>query len=267
MASIEAHIYSEVLAMDTEVNIILPQEKQPYQGNGRFRVLWLLHGGSGDATAWQRMSAIERYAVQYGIAVVMPGGMYSCFTDMAHGGRFFTYLTEELPGIVRSMFPRLSPAREENYISGFSNGGYGCLKAGLSRPDLYGAIGAFSAGDKADVPFANDGSRRSLDRIAVFGGGSLEGTDFDLKHLGRKSLARGGSLPRVYHACGSEDPWLVLNHKVRDFFGGLDGNPYDYQYHEAEGMGHAWEFWETELLRFFEALGLEEADGAYITGI
>jgi putative tributyrin esterase len=212
------------------------------------------------------MSSIERYALEYGIAVVVPGGFNSCFTDMAHGGRFFTYVTDELPSILRHMFPRLSTVREDNYISGFSNGGFGCLRVGLARPDLYAAIGAFSAGDKSDVPYVNDGSLRSRDRIILFGDGSLKHTDNDLKHLGSEALKKGGSIPRVYHACGSVDPWLDLNEMMRDFFAGLEGNPYDYHYHEAEGLGHTWEFWDMEILRFFTYLGIEK-DGTKYLGL
>lgn len=266
MALIETHFFSEVLNMEMEANVVLPQERQPYSGDGKIKVLWLLHGGSGDATAWLRMSSVERYALEYGIAVVVPSGLNSCFADMAHGGRFFTYVADELPYILRPMFPRLSAAREDNYISGFSNGGYGCLRVGLARPDLYGAIGAFSAGDKSDVPFVNDGSPRSHDRIILFGDGSLKNTDNDLKHLGREALKKNIPLPRVYHACGSLDPWLDLNEMMRDFFTGLEGNPYDYQYHEAEGLGHTWEFWDRELLRFFEYLGMKK-DGTRYMGL
>jgi S-formylglutathione hydrolase FrmB len=267
MAFIETHLTSEVLGMGMTVHVILPQEKQPYIGDGKLKVLWLLHGGSGDDSAWLRMSGIERHAYEYGIAVVMPGGFHSCFTDMMHGGRFFTYVTDELPALLRGMFPRLSAAREDNFISGYSNGGYGCLRAGLARPDLYAAIGAFSAGDKADVPFANDGSRRSLERIILFGEGSLDGTDNDVKHLGREALRKVAPLPRVYHACGSLDPWLDLNVLVRDFFRGLEGNPYDYVYHEAEGFGHTWDFWDMEIVRFFDYLELERQASRYIAGM
>jgi putative tributyrin esterase len=264
MAWLETHLYSEVLGMEMTVNVILPQEKQPYTESGKLKVLWLLHGGSGDHTGWLRMSSAERYALDYGVAVVIPGVHNSCFTDMAHGGKYFTYMTEELPGALRRLLPRLSEAREDNYISGFSNGGYGCLRIGLARPDLYAAIGAFSAGDKSDIPFANDGSRKAIDRIILFGEGSLKNTDNDLKHLGREALRRGTPLPAVYHACGSLDPWLDLNELMRDFFSGLEGNPYRYQYHEAEGYGHTWDFWDMELLRFFDYLGLQRVPGAYI---
>lgn len=264
MALIETHFFSEVLGMEMEVNVILPQEKQPYTGDGKLKVLWLLHGGSGDATAWQRMSGIERYALEYGIAVVIPGMMQSCGADMEHGGRFFTYLADELPGILRHLFPRLSGEREDNYISGFSNGGYGCFRAGLARPDRYAAIGALSAGDKTDVPFVNDGSPKAKERIMLFGDGPMRGTTNDLQHLAREGLKPGGPVPGVYHACGSLDPWLDLNVILKGFFEGLEGNPYAYVYHEAEGHGHTWEFWDMEILRFFDYLKLEPVPGRYI---
>ncbi|HZG87847.1 alpha/beta hydrolase [Paenibacillus sp.] len=265
MALMEAHVYSTILGMDVQTTVIMPQERQPYDGDGKLKTLWLLHGGSGDHSMWQRMSRIEQHANRFGIAVVLPGAMHSCWTDMAHGGRYFTYMTEELPGLMRQLFPRLSAEREDNLIAGLSNGGYGCFRIGLARPDLFGAIGAMSAGDKSDIAFVNDGSARAYDRILLFGEGDIRGTENDLKWLGRRAVAAGGPLPRVYHACGSEDPWLDLNHLMRDFFEGLEGNPFDYRYHEAEGHGHTWEFWDEEIVRFLQHLGLE-TKSTYIDG-
>lgn len=270
MAWIETHLFSDTLGMEMTVNVLLPQESLAVaspsasaQARNKLKTLWLLHGGSGDDTAWLRMSAVERYALAYGIAVVMPGGFQSCFTDMRYGGLFHTYLTDELPGIVRHLFPKLSAEREDNYISGFSNGGYGCLKAGLARPDLYAAIGAFSAGDKSDVAFVNDGSPRALDRIHLFGGGDMKNTDNDLQYLAREALKMGKELPRIYHACGSLDPWLDLNVILREFFTGLPGDPFRYRYREAEGLGHTWEFWDAELPRLLEWIGLQKDKTKY----
>jgi len=264
LARIETHIHSDVLAMDTTVNIILPQERQPYTEDRRLKVLWLLHGGSGDETAWLRMSAAERYAVDYGIALVVPNGMHSCFTDMAHGGRFFTYLTEELPLILSHLFPQLSTERSDNYIAGYSNGGFGCLKAGLSCPHRYAAIGAFSAGNKADVPFAKDSSHRSHLRILAFGDGDLKNTENDLQYLAMQALTKKAPLPAIYHACGQLDPWRDLNQILQRFFSELEGNPFHYTYHEAEGLGHTWDFWEMELPRFLNWLGLKKEPGKFL---
>ncbi|MCS7464474.1 alpha/beta hydrolase-fold protein [Paenibacillus doosanensis] len=263
MALIETHCFSEVLGMETVVNVIVPQEKRPYEGDGKLKVLWLLHGGSGDHTAWLRMTSIERYALEYGIAVVVPGVHHSCYTDMKHGGKYFTHIADELPNTLRHLLPRLSAAREDNYISGLSNGGYGCLRVGLARPGQYAAIGAFSAGDKSDIAFENDGSQRAYDRVLLFGDGDIKNTDNDLKHLARQALAGSAVLPRVYHACGSLDPWLDLNELVRDFFVSLEGNPYGYQYRQAEGHGHTWEFWDAEIVRFLEFAGLTKQPSRY----
>ncbi|MFC0214634.1 alpha/beta hydrolase [Paenibacillus chartarius] len=264
MAWIETHFHSETLGMEMTVNVILPQTSLAVAPDrSKLKTLWLLHGGSGDDTAWLRMTAVERYALAYGIAVVMPGGFHSCFTDMKHGGRFHTYLTEELPAVIRHLFPRLSAQREDNYVSGFSNGGYACLKAGLARPDLYAAIGAFSAGDKSDVAFVDDGSPRAKERMMLFGDGDMKNTDNDLQYLARKALKNGAELPAIYHACGSLDPWLDLNVILREFFTGLPNDPYRYQYREAEGLGHTWEFWDAELPRFLDGLGLEKDKNQY----
>ncbi|MFC4401622.1 alpha/beta hydrolase [Gracilibacillus xinjiangensis] len=263
MALMESHIHSKVLGMEMPVNVILPQEKQPYSKNGKLlKVLWLLHGGSGDESAWIRMSNIERYAVEYGIAVIAPGGLNSCFTDMEHGGKFYTYMTEELPVILQQIFPLLSSEREDNYIAGYSNGGYGCLRVGLARPDLYAAIGAFSAGDKADVPFVNDGSRKARGRIEVFGDGEIKGTDHDIKYLAIKAMQSHEKLPRIFHACGSLDPWLDLNEIIRDFF--TEHNTFDYTYYMEDGYGHTWDFWEMEIVRFLKSLHVKIENNKYI---
>ncbi|MCI3921293.1 alpha/beta hydrolase-fold protein [Paenibacillus sp. TRM 82003] len=258
MAFIETHLFSETLGMETQATVLLPQEKRPYEGDGKLKTVWLLHGGSGDHTAWQRMSRIEQYANEYGVAVVLPHAYRSCFTDMARGGRFFTHITEELTPALRHLFPRLSAERNDNYVAGLSNGGYGCLRIGLGRPDLYAAIGAFSAGNKADIPFADDGSPGAVDRRFLFGDGDIRGTDHDLEHLARKAAATGGQLPRIYHACGSEDPWLDLNERVRAFFRGPEGAAYDYTWREAAGHGHTWAFWDEEIVRFLEHIGLQK---------
>ena len=58
-------------------------------------------------------------------------------------GRYFTWLTKELPRAVADLF-RVSSAPEDTYILGASMGGYGALKAALTLPERYAACGAFS---------------------------------------------------------------------------------------------------------------------------
>ena len=137
---------SDVLMTRCTVNVLLPQRKPADpQDNYRtpFRVLYLLHGYSDDQTAWQRWTSIERYAEGLNLAVLMPAAQNSFYTDMLHGGKFFTFLTEELPALARALFP-LSSARSDTFVAGLSMGGYGAFKLALSRPDLYAAAASLS---------------------------------------------------------------------------------------------------------------------------
>ena len=55
---------------------------------------------------------------------------------MVHGGRYFTFFTEELPKVCQAFFP-ISDKREDTFIAGLSMGGNGAMRLALKRPDLY----------------------------------------------------------------------------------------------------------------------------------
>lgn len=251
MALMEVQLYSHQLGMEMAVDVILPQPG-PGEPAKTYPVLWLYHGGSGDHTAWVRNSSVESWAEERGIAVVMPGVHRSCFINMNRGGRYGSYVGRELPERLRRLLPGLSHKREENFVAGFSNGGYGCLQAGLLNPDLYGAIGAFSAGDKADADFTG----REAEKQILFGEGDLHKTPYSIRYNAQQLLERGGPFPKIYHAIGSKDPWLWQTTLLREYFTSLPGNPFCYQHHTMEGLGHEWDFWNAELLNFFDYLGL-----------
>ena len=94
-------------------------------------MLYLLHGLSDDDTIWLRRTSIERYVAPLGLAVVMPQVHRSFYTDEAYGGRYWTFLSEELPAWSRRFF-RVSGGREDTFVAGLSMGGYGALKLGAA---------------------------------------------------------------------------------------------------------------------------------------
>ena len=68
--------------------------------------------------------------------------------------------------------------------------------------------------------------------------------------LYRKLKADGKPLPQIYMACGTEDPLLAANRKMRDF---LRGEGADLRYEEGPGI-HDWSFWNpraTEGIEWF----------------
>jgi putative tributyrin esterase len=118
MALFNAHFFSDVLGMQTEATVILPQPASDLQigvetvaARKTWPCLWLLHGMSDEHTIWLRRTSIERYAEAAGCAVVMPNCHRSFYCDMKHGGNYWTFLSEELPALMRSFFRFLQSAR------------------------------------------------------------------------------------------------------------------------------------------------------------
>ena len=150
MAYMQVEMFSQALHMAVGVDVILPQPVKNEIGlesgektDQKYPTLWLLHGATDDQTTWQRRTSIERYVAPLGLAVVMPSAHLSSYTDMAHGGAFYTYIVDELPVLMRQFFA-LSEKRQDTFISGNSMGGYGALIHAMTDTEQYRAVGAFS---------------------------------------------------------------------------------------------------------------------------
>ena len=248
-ALLRVHFYSDVLNLCVSADVILPQRKDLTKGH-RLKCLWLLHGMYGNHNDWTRKTALERYVAGLGLAVVMPSGLNSCYVDMAHGGSYYTFITEELPAKMRTFLP-ISDRREDNFIAGLSMGGAGSLTIGLANPEKYSAIGCISAGSMAlrqkdmDPEYA----------FAAFGDEMLAGGPMDPVASAQKLLAAGLPRPRIYHACGTEDFMLPCARATRDALTAFPGDPYQYTYEEDPGI-HTWAFWDAHIERFIQFLKL-----------
>jgi len=96
MVLLQAHFRSEVLELTVSMNVLLPEKICPFE-NGKWPTLYLLHGLSDNHTIWQRHTSIERYVQDKNIAVIMPEVHRSFYTNMKHGGKYWTFISEELP--------------------------------------------------------------------------------------------------------------------------------------------------------------------------
>lgn len=246
MALLNVSFYSEVLGMQSSMNVILPQRSRGEIGVGSieekldtYPTLYLLHGMSDDHTIWERRTSIERYASEKGIAVVMPNGGLSWYTDMKHGGRYFTFMSEELITICRDFFPRMSKKREETFAAGLSMGGYGVFKLALRCPETFSCAASLSGAldfetfyDRTSPGFAYN---IAGDRETEF-----RGSDNDLFAVASRLKESGRPLPRLWQWCGTEDYLINDNHRMRDHLMSLG---YDLTYSESEG-NHNWACWD-----------------------
>lgn len=206
MALAHVSVFSESLRMSTSIVVILPEATTAQIGmEGRRTVgdppvLYLLHGLSDDETIWSRRTSIERYAADYGLAVVMPRVDRSFYQDMAHGEQYWTYVSQELPDIVTRLF-RVSSAREDTFVAGLSMGGYGAMRLGLAHPERFAAAASLSGALDIAAPFIRESRADFYDN--AFGESDVRGTDPDLLELLRR--ANPAALPSLMVACGSED--------------------------------------------------------------
>lgn len=239
MALIELKFYSQMLGMQTEAYVVVPQKSTSGEigikgksDGDEYKCLYLLHGLSDDHSIWLRRTSIERYVAEYGICVVMPCGGKSFYTDMKYGMKYFSYITEELPRVI-SEFLKVSTKREDRYIAGLSMGGYGALKAALRRPDLYSAAAGISS--VADIKVRNFDEAL----VPVFGEERNIPDEEDLFCLAEKTN-NAPMKPRIFMGVGTEDFLYDSNVKLKEKFEGLD---YDFTYRESQGT-HCWEFWD-----------------------
>jgi len=211
-----------------------------------FRVLYLLHGLSDDASAWQRYTNIEILAREQDLAVVMPTGGRSMYTDMNNGQAYFSYLTEELPEYLRKLY-RLNLTRDNTAIAGLSMGGYGAFKAALLRPELYCAAGSFSGLLGLQLLSLIDDIDLRQEFTQLFGDLNRASGSPDDPLVWLENAAKNpGAFPRLYASCGRQDPLLPINQFFQQRAQSL-GFPLTYV--EEDGI-HDWFFWQSQITHF-----------------
>ena len=254
MIFIQCDLNSQSLGHRAHVNLLLPERPAPSatpDGKPLFPVLTLLHGTGGDESDWLRLTSIERYAEPYGLALVLPAAGNSFYADMVHGERVWTYVSEELPELLRGLYP-LSARREDNFVAGLSMGGYGAFKLALRHPERFAAAASLSGALDIVAEIARDAlpEVRFADIFAQ--PDQVQGSDDDLFALLERQAAQATALPRLYLACGAEDFLYAQSVRFRDAARTLGVN---LTYEEAPG-GHTWEFWDALVQRALRWLPL-----------
>jgi len=243
----EVKFFSETLGLLSSMYVLLPQRPladMQAKPRKKLRTLYLLHGHSDDHTAWQRYTSIERYAETLNLAVVMPAVHLSFYNDMAHGCKYWQFISEEVPTLVRDMFS-LSSKREDNYVAGLSMGGYGAFKLALTHSDRFAAAaslsGAVDLSEVVRVKKEDPENKAWIEEMrTVFGDLSkVPGSKHDLFTLAKKA-AKAPVKPRLYQCCGIEDELHPDNVRFRDAVRKL---PFDLTYEEGPGE-HNWAYWD-----------------------
>ncbi|PWM47467.1 MAG: acetylesterase [Clostridiales bacterium] len=253
-------VHSEVLEKDTGITIVTPHK--PY--SEKYKVAYLLHGLGGEQSTWTDFSMLPYYALEGNTIYIMPNAERSFYTDMKYGFKFFTYVTEDLPKICKSVF-NISADPCDTAVIGVSMGGYGALKCAMAKPENYGMCGAIAPAClflKDGLEAQNNPAKHAEilqkygqsilnDMIYAFGE-NLEADDCcDLPTLAKKISGRD-SIPKFYTACGLQDPYHDDNMKFKDLVQELG---IGYKYEEWQG-GHELPFFNDALRKVIDYFGL-----------
>lgn len=254
---LRGNVFSNTLEMDTGIAVLIPNS---FKENNKYQVAYLLHGLCGNNGTWLDYSMLPVYASEYNTIFVMPEVARSFYTDMKYGQKFFTYITEELPKICKSVF-NISSKREDTAIIGASMGGHGALKCALSKPDQYAYCCAFSSpclflkegldnqrlyGHTEEFR-AMYGERVINDFEAIFGEQLEWSPNNEILELA-KNVSKQELRPRIYTACGTEDLFRADNQRFSEEIKNLN---LECLYEEWAG-NHSFYFFDEALKKALE---------------
>lgn len=267
MAFLTLSMYSEALHLDTNVNVILPEQRKTGKLNlepdRKYPALYLLHGMGDDHTAWIRKSEIELIARECNLVVVMPTTGCGNYVNQVHGLNYYDFFTKELPVKMANFFP-ISLKREDTFIAGNSMGGYGAMRLGLANPDKYAGIASLSGALTPYEEFKTEEERRNapggeaMVAVRLNSFGTMEeylASDNNLVNLVEKLETYEGEKPKIFICCGTDDP-ITYSHN-QAFREAVKDKKLEYHYEEGPGS-HNWAYWNPRLQSIFDFFGIQK---------
>jgi putative tributyrin esterase len=247
MALIKIDHLPETIKVNSPLYMIIPEPGKMNDIPIRDRkILYLLHGLSDDASAWQRYTSIEIYARLYGLVVVMPSFGRSIYIDQPNGQYYFTYLVDELPQYLEDVFG-IVPHQENTLIAGLSMGGYGAMKAAFLHPEKYFTAASFSGVLSLNIMSTLADEKLSSEFSYLFGDlTKLPGSMHDPAAWLQKAVQNKTTLPRLLISCGKQDEVYPLN---MQFHEACKKSGIEVEYRDRDGK-HEWTFWDLEIQWF-----------------
>ncbi len=275
MAVFSVNFLSDSLGRTVPVQVILPTDKMSFDGSGKpagpFRTLYLLHGIIGDCGDWLKGTAIERFAMDRDLAVVMPSGENGFYVDQPWNCTLYSkFIGEELVDFTRRTFP-LSDKKEDTFIGGLSMGGYGALYNGLKYAETFGSIIALSSALILDEDFLQVEEHPRYPSQSEEYKHSCFGPDLKEAVYGEKNprtrvkmLKESGiPVPAIYMACGDKDGLYGKNLSFSEF---LREEGIEHTFEVGPGFSHEWEFWDQYIRRALDWLPLHDAVAGMSSG-
>lgn len=252
MAYFTIEFFSQSLLRPVQFKMIIPNDRADCGASRRMRTLFLLHGYTGSAGNW----VPEYLAEKYNFAIVMPNGENSFWVDgISTGHKFGEFIGEELVGYIRKTLG-LAMTADETYIMGLSMGGFGALRTALAYPENFGKTAALSSAliihSVAEMRPVDKNSHANYEYYRECFGelDKAEKSRNNPEVLAEEILTKGGKMPEIFMACGTEDFLLENNRQFHSF---LSDKEIPHVYLESKG-GHDMQFWDEYAKKFIEMM-------------
>ena len=186
------------------------------ESDRRYPVLFLLHGGGQDHTAFMARRDFANRARTVEMIVVMPAADRAAMPALMVT-RYEDFIATELVPYIDANY-RTTASAAGRAIAGLSMGGMIATATGLRYPQVFATVGAFSpAAPRSEPPARGD--------------------------------AEAGQY--FYLSCGTVDSLLPVSRQLAEL---LAARNIAHEYHEIPGFGHTWSFWDPQIDAFFMRL-------------
>ena len=231
------------------------QPRPVYRPGMKFQTIYLIHGGGDDDSLTYRYTNAERYANENNVMLVTPDIMNSFGINTRYGVEYQTFLTEELPVVIQSLFAS-SPRREDNFIMGYAMGGNVALGTAVRRPDLFAGCVDISGGigmtmNTETLQQEITEPHFQLYHTSFGEAEEIEGSEYDIRAAGAASLASGAPQPKFWILSGEKE---FVRDRIHADAVTMETMGYDVTYLELEGMDHNFDLWDRACRMAMEEL-------------
>ncbi len=240
-------------SVDTNVKVSLYIPDKLLKGHKEdIKVLYLLHGYSGNNDSWFLGTSAIAYADKYNMAIVSPMAHNGFYSNNVYGGLNYLDLVEkEVPDFLQDTFG-IMKHKENTFIGGFSMGGFGAIKVALLS-NRFKAVASFSGAlfnlEDYTKRWEDETQKRKLQGVFYDENGQLNENAclYDL------TIKNKDKLENVFITCGTNDEKPNLYNVNLTYMELLKNNDVDFEYY-SDDNGHDFIHWTKALERYFEFL-------------
>ena len=231
-------IYSNAMRKEFKCVVIKPSSYK--KSNGKFPVVYLLHGFSGSYSNWIiRVPELKQYADQYQMLIVCPDGGYSSWyfdSPIDSTMKYETYIGKEVPEYIDAHYNTIK-TRNARAITGLSMGGHGALFISYRNSETFGACGSMSGG----VNLID--SRNKFDIIKRIGDTISHADNWKNYSIIQVVENKPKDTLAIIIDCGINDIFYASNHLLHEKLLQLK---IPHEYTERPGK-HEWAYWRNSI--------------------